>query len=86
MQINIFRSRRRSNVRFVVLNLTAGFHEGRQSASQADCLILGAASLGNAETAEIIWTEGRHIGRSRTEELQQLFDIFQAHVDPRGEQ
>ena len=44
------------------------------------------ADAENAQTAEIIWTEGRHIGRNRKEELQRLLDIFQAHVDPRGAQ
>ncbi|MDH3451107.1 MAG: hypothetical protein OEN20_01720 [Gammaproteobacteria bacterium] len=34
------------------------------------------ADVTPAETAEIIWTEGRHIRGSRRDELQTLFDIF----------
>ncbi len=40
------------------------------------------AELTPIDSAEIIWTEGRHVRRTRREELQILFDIFRARITP----
>jgi hypothetical protein len=41
------------------------------------------ADAADAQIAEIIWTEGRHLRRSRQDELQKLFDIFRARIGTR---